>query len=267
MNQQDQRLKLFVSHIHEEAALGKVVKDHLEDAFSDRIAVFVSSDRRDNPGGERWLDKIERELKDPKTRMLVSLVSPQSVREPWISIELGAAWILGLAVFPLCHSGQEPGALPRPLGDFGGVDLDHDEAADRLIAGVGNAVGLTVPARWARAEFLREMRQAAGQVVASPAIIQGTGTITRAPAKAADLPEEQIAILRTLADLQNKGQTSLENDRMPQRCGLKPAVYSYHSAELKRSKLISISYSMYGSFVGITGDGNGWLIAHKQMPE
>jgi hypothetical protein len=33
----------------------------LEDAFSRRVAVFVSSDPRDNPGGERWLDRLEPE--------------------------------------------------------------------------------------------------------------------------------------------------------------------------------------------------------------
>jgi len=75
------------------------VKDGLEDAFSQRVAVFVSSDPRDNPGGDQRLDRIKRELKDPEAKMLISLVSPTSVREPWISIELGATWILDRAVF------------------------------------------------------------------------------------------------------------------------------------------------------------------------
>src|SRR5437660_112961 len=95
----DRRIRIFVSHIHEEAALGTVVKNGLEDAFSHRIEVFVSSDPRDNPGGDPWLEKIKGELKDPQARMLISLVSPTSVREPWISVELGAAWILDRAVF------------------------------------------------------------------------------------------------------------------------------------------------------------------------
>jgi hypothetical protein len=45
-------LKIFVSHIHEEAALASVIKEGLEDAFAGRVAVFVSSDKRDNPGGD-----------------------------------------------------------------------------------------------------------------------------------------------------------------------------------------------------------------------
>src|SRR6266699_1843908 len=123
-------LKIFVSHIHEEAALASAVKEGLEDAFAGRVAVFVSSDKRDNPGGDEWSEKVRRELQDPRTCMLISLISPTSVKRPWISIELGAAWARNLALFPLCHSGSSPGTLPRPLGDFGGAALESDEAAD-----------------------------------------------------------------------------------------------------------------------------------------
>jgi hypothetical protein len=83
-SKEDLRPRVFVSHIHEEAALGEVVKDELQDAFAQRIAVFVSSDRRDNPGGQRWLEKIERELKDPQTRTSVpsheALLAPERTR-------------------------------------------------------------------------------------------------------------------------------------------------------------------------------------------
>src|SRR5258708_8527836 len=151
--------KIFVSHVGEEAALGKVVKDWLEDAFRGSIAVFVSSDKRDNPGGDRWLDKIERELKDPQTRMLISLVSPYSLTQPWILIELGAAWILGHRVFPLCHSTQELGDLPRPMQDFGGAGLSSPQAPERLIKSVQNATTLYAPTKWPVQKFLTEMRQ------------------------------------------------------------------------------------------------------------
>ena len=159
-----EKLKLFVSHAHEESRLGVTIKDALEDAFPDRVAVFVSSDRRDNPGGERWLERIVEELKDPQTRMLVSLISPQALSRPWISIELGAAWVLGHAVFPLCHSGQKLGKLPRPLQDFGGVDLEEPDAAARLITAVEKATSLRIPRRWPVEGFLADMRSCVGIV-------------------------------------------------------------------------------------------------------
>src|SRR5215468_11753820 len=97
--------------------------------------------------------------------MLISLVSPASVREPWISIELGAAWALDRSVFPLCHSGLELGALPRPLGDFAGTSLASDEAGVRLIGAVEQVNGLRAPTRWSRDQFLAEMRAAAGRAL------------------------------------------------------------------------------------------------------
>jgi hypothetical protein len=95
----DTTFHVFISHIHEEAALGTVIKNNLEDAFSGRVEAFVSSDPRDNPGGDEWLNKIRSELKHPQNRMLVSVLSPASISESWISIEAGATWILGRKVF------------------------------------------------------------------------------------------------------------------------------------------------------------------------
>jgi hypothetical protein len=268
---EDLRPRVFVSHIHEEAALGQVVKDELQDAFAQRIAVFVSSDRRDNPGGERWLQKLERELKHPQTRMLISLVSPASVSEPWISIELGAAWILGHAVFPLCHTGQELSNLPRLLGDFGGADLARDDASERIIGAVEKAVHLEIPKKWARKEFLESMRMAAGQVVAKPAEIHGVGTVTRNTAALAtntDLPAEQIKILRMLAMVRNRGgDGDIPESEAPRESGIKPAVFTFHVKELEKRDLAHVSYYAGQAHYKLGPPGAGWLIAHNEMPD
>lgn len=158
-----EKRRIFVSHRHEEAALGKALRDGLEDACSGRIAVFVSSDPRVNPGGEPWLPRIGRELKD--TQILLPLISPYSLGEPWLWLELGAAWALRLAVFPLCHSGQKLASLPRPLQDFGGTDLlEHDDAIDRLFGVVEREGELQIPTKWPRKEFLADLRRAAASL-------------------------------------------------------------------------------------------------------
>jgi hypothetical protein len=157
--------RIFVSHIHEEAELAAAVKNGVEDAFRGHLRVFVSSDIRDNPGGKEWAAKLKSELKDPRLRLLVTLASQRSVVEPWISTEMGAAWILGRDIFPLCHSGLQPGALPRPMSDFGGTDLGADDSASRLIRAVEEATGLLASQWWPRERFLAELRRAAHQVV------------------------------------------------------------------------------------------------------
>jgi hypothetical protein len=105
---------VFISHIHEEAALGDKVKALIEDVFDrDGVRAFLSSDMRDLPAGRKWLTEISEQLE--QCRVVVSLLSPTSLIRPWVNIELGAGWIKGLRVIPLCHSGLLVRALPQPL--------------------------------------------------------------------------------------------------------------------------------------------------------
>jgi hypothetical protein len=265
VNQQEYPLKIFVSHIHEEAALGAVVKDGLEDAFPGRIATFVSSDKRDNPGGDRWLDKIEQELKDSRTCMLVSLVSLQSVREPWISIELGAAWIQGHAVFPLCHSGQLLGALPRPMQDFGGADLAVDDAAERLIKTVEKTTGLKTPTRWPTARFLEDMREAVHRLAAQRSPI--AEAVTRSEP---GLPSEQVQILRRFAQIQNSSGKGTPASDAARVCHLSSVEFTYHAHELEERGFVQLIPPGYGggdAYYRLLPDGIGWLIHNSQMPK
>jgi hypothetical protein len=258
MSTENQPYKIFVSHIAEEAALGIAVKDGLEDAFSERVRVFVSSDPRDNPGGDQWLERIKRELVDPYAKMLISLVSVNSVGEPWISIEVGAAWILDRAVFPLCHARQKLHDLPRPLQDFGGADLQSDDAADRLIKAVEKATGLQAPKRWDRARFLREMREVS--VVPSATGGRDSGK------KLSDLPSEQVSILQLLAVLKNDNVDEISQSQAPRGVGLTPSVFTYHAYALSDKELIYIGYGGEGEDYSITPAGLGWLIEHGEMP-
>jgi hypothetical protein len=131
---------VFISHIHEEAALGQVLKEWVEDAFhAHNVKAFLSSDKGDLSAGRKWLDVIEAALQG--AAVVVSLISPQSIIRPWINIELGAGWIKGLRVIPLCHSGKKFRDLPRPFQDFNGIDIEAHDAGERLIAGIADGLG------------------------------------------------------------------------------------------------------------------------------
>lgn len=260
---------IFVSHIHEEAELGSVIKNQLEDAFSGRIEVFVSSDPRDNPGGEEWQDKIRTELKHPQSRMLVSVLSPAAINKSWISIEAGAAWILDRRVFPLCHSGLTPSQLPRPLQDFGGADLATPDSATRLIMATEQATGLQIPRGWPREAFLKMMRNAIQQSALGAAPVGAIGTV----APAVDRPDAQITILQFLAHVANQGVAGFDEgvpeDLIVRETGVKPAVFRYHIDELcHRGRLVIADYSSIApTMYRLGANGSKWLIDNNLMPE
>jgi hypothetical protein len=255
--------KIFISHMHEEAALADAVMRGLEDAFKGRLTAFVSSHIRDNPGGDEWLAKIKRELLDPNLTMLVALLSPEALAQPWISIELGAVWIQNKSVFPLCHSGQTLGALPRPMQDFGGADLTTEDAAARLIAAIERATGCDVPEQWPRKAFLGDLRKAAAQRT-----LPGAAVTLKPRAGAADLPDEEVKILQLLAVAQNHGEGEMVASEIARLCGIAPARLNYYADRLLSVGLVRVSYNMYeGKSYELSSKGSGWLMDHDQMPD
>ncbi len=160
----EKKKTVFISHIHEEAALGAVLKHWIEVAFAGQVLAFVSSDPRDLPGGKKWLAEIEMKLRDPGNCMLVSVLSPASIGRPWISLEFGGAWIQGAAILPFCHSGLANASLPRPLGDFQGACMEQSDVCERVINAVASATGLDYPTDFDFAEMRAALHAAVANV-------------------------------------------------------------------------------------------------------
>jgi TIR domain len=83
---------VFISYIHQEAALGGTVKLLIEDVFErDGVRAFLSNDMRDIPAGRKWLTEISEQLE--RCRVVVSLLSPASLIRPWVWTPVGVATI------------------------------------------------------------------------------------------------------------------------------------------------------------------------------
>jgi len=263
MSESGKPLKVFVSHIHEEAVVAGVLKEWLEDAFQGWLTVFVSSDVKDNPGGKEWISRVKAELTDPQLRVLVSLLSPESVRAPWISVELGAVWAQGRDVFPVLHSGQVIDGLPRPMQDFGGASLANDDAVVRLIAAVRQATGLSAPSKWDFAGFLHELRGAADSLAQR----KHPASSLPVPARGGpDLPSEQVALLQILARDRDIEADDKRDSELASEAGLKISLASHHLGELVERGFGADMYSMFGRVFRISDEGTGWLIAHDKLP-
>lgn len=140
VRQPEPAFTIFISHIHEEAAVAQVLRGWFHAAFPGLVEAFVSSDYEDNPLGGRWLQTIDRALN--RSRLLVTVLSPRSYERMWIHLEAG--WALGreIDILPLCHSGMGIDQLPRPYSDYSGTEVERDDFALRLLMALKRHLGL-----------------------------------------------------------------------------------------------------------------------------
>lgn len=152
--------KIFISHIHEEAEVAKVLKEWIESTFSQSIDVFVSSDPDDNPAGTRWLNKIEGELQE--LDLLIILCSAMSVGRPWINFEAGASWIKKVPIIPFCYLGMQKDRLPRPLSDLQAIDFEEANSFEKLMRAIAKQLKLIKPPKLAYDDMKGEIETAMG---------------------------------------------------------------------------------------------------------
>jgi len=141
--------QIFLSHIHEESALARLVKQALEDEFSGFVDVFVSSDGTSIPAGSNFLKRIEDGLLG--CIGAIYLISQASVKRNWINFELGAVWVRNIInlrggkpeipALPICHSGITPGALPSPLNNLNGIVANQASELEFAFKSLQAAVG------------------------------------------------------------------------------------------------------------------------------
>ena len=133
-------MKIFISHIHEETSLAKVLKEWISSTFLGMIEIFVSSDPDDIPAGSQWLEKIENSISNAD--ILIILCSPESINRPWINFETGCCWIKKRSIIPICHSGLSLSQLPVPLSMFQALDILDENFPNLLLKGLSKKLNI-----------------------------------------------------------------------------------------------------------------------------
>lgn len=148
---------IFISHIHEEAELAKLIKNWIEESFSGQVSVFVSADDRDIKLGDEWFQKISAALESSSLTLL--LCSPHSVTRPWISFEAGWGWAKQVPIAPICHSGLLPSALPKPFDFRQAINIEDKGAISKVIQAIAQHKNFQKTPRIAEAEFEAELSE------------------------------------------------------------------------------------------------------------
>ncbi|HEV2642813.1 MAG TPA: toll/interleukin-1 receptor domain-containing protein [Candidatus Elarobacter sp.] len=150
------KMTVFLSHIHEESDLATALKAFIENAFLGMVNVFVSSDSQSIRPGNQWLKVVTDALNSCSLQLI--LCSPTSIKRPWVNFEAGAAWIRGIQVIPLCHSGLDRDRLPNPLSALQSVNLLNPAGFQTVISEIAQALRVRTPGGDV-ATFLDEIRK------------------------------------------------------------------------------------------------------------
>lgn len=116
---------IFVSHIHEEEAVAEALVRFIRNVLGASTQVFISSDSWQIYAGEIWLERIRTELESSK--VVILLLSPESVKRPWVNFEAGGAWLTNKVIIPVCFGGLDISSLPKPYSNIQALNLEGDD--------------------------------------------------------------------------------------------------------------------------------------------
>lgn len=136
---------VFISFIHEEEQYAEAVQKFITGVLGTDAEPFLSSDKFQVYAGERWLDRIVSELGRAKVAIL--MLSPVSVKRPWVNFEAGAAWVRNIVAIPVCYRGLKKDQLPRPYSSLQAVNLLMADDHEYLARSVAHHLGLPEPFR------------------------------------------------------------------------------------------------------------------------
>ena len=146
-------MRVFLSHISEEAPEAKAIKISIEKALPGAF-VFVSA--IDIHLGDAWLKEIDQALE--QTKVVLALCSPNSVRRPWLNFESGSGWSRHLPIIPICFNGMHKENLPDPMRIFQAIELTSKEACTELINRLASVLQIQSANNFDPKEMLLEHR-------------------------------------------------------------------------------------------------------------
>jgi len=127
---------VFISYSSEDEAPVRLLKQRIEEAFSYEFDVFISCENI--PRGKKWPPELYNALKNCK--LMILFCSPLSIRNEWIHFEAGCAYIRGIDIITVCHSGLTTKGVPANLQDYQGIDFNEVDSLTVLFDSIKNSL-------------------------------------------------------------------------------------------------------------------------------
>lgn len=200
---------IFVSHAHADRAVADLLRNTLLLGGVPEEQIFYSSSRATGiPSGEDVRTYLQRTLQE--SGLVIELVSETFLTRPMCLMELGGAWTLGIATYPIVVPPLSRDLAAKAIGNvqmgFLGTDADLDDLFDELHDRLAKDVNIsTRTTPWNRA--IREFKlQLASKL--TPVLEPADATLTRLPRPTtpnAD-PDEELLISNTSVSTTSRGR-------------------------------------------------------------
>ncbi|MBG0795861.1 toll/interleukin-1 receptor domain-containing protein [Methylocystis sp. H62] len=135
------KAKIFVSYASIDKEFAEALKNFIESTFAGGVTVFVSSESL--LPGDHWSAKIVEHLQGAK--ILVSILTPQSLSRPWVIFESGVALGKGIRVIPVCTKGLAKDHVGPPLNVMQLLNIADEEGLKRLIKNISSEIEFDKP--------------------------------------------------------------------------------------------------------------------------
>ena len=208
-------MKIFISHISEEALFALLLKDFIESTFLGQCEVSLSSNAGHSEASAKWLA----ELDDTHTsaELLFVLCSPKSIRQPWMHFEFGSAWTRKIPITCICHSGQSKSGLPAHLRTFSSFEADDHDFMEQLLNGLATLLGIERLPRLSYDTMKAEMRATLASITPDAYSDDAAAVAEEVKPKEEDPKEEEKAPLKAAPREDQKKEEKKEKKAKPPR--------------------------------------------------
>ena len=128
---------IFISYIHEKEKVASALRTFVREKLKNQIDfrdVFVALDHWTVYAGEDWFNRIKQDL--TSARVVLLLLSRESVVRPWVNFEAGAAWLAEKTIIPICFGELRKDAMPKPYSALQGLSLDDSDGPYYLVTSI-----------------------------------------------------------------------------------------------------------------------------------
>jgi hypothetical protein len=124
---------IFISHSENNRRAASALKDFLLEAMNaSPEKIFLTRVHDPAPkDGKKISEQLRSDLKE--CRVVIAIITPESVTADGALFVLGAAWALGKALYFMYMEGVDFRDLPAPLGGFPSIDMEDKNAPIRLM--------------------------------------------------------------------------------------------------------------------------------------